>query len=298
VTPRDGNDVDVLVLLEQRLGVERLLERRLGEVDLVGDAAAVDLDLHHVRLLLLQARLADLRVGKHAHDGAVLADALELARDARAVVGRVLLRVLGEGLLLAAVPVLVEAALDLVGQVLGPHSGERAQAARRLDVADDTDDDHRRRLDDRDGLDDLTLVHLRAGAVEVAHDVRHAGLVAHHGREVDRLLGVVLGEPAASRASALRLCGSSVCGWRRCRCVFIGLSLCARRVAISLVTYRSSLSSTCPSPAFLSAFSLLCHCRHATLTTSPFRGGGPRACAAGSRCGRLWVRGTGERRPG
>jgi hypothetical protein len=233
VTPRDGNDVDVLVLLEQRLGVERLLERRLGEVDLVGDAAAVDLDLHHVRLLLLQARLADLRVGKHAHDGAVLADALELARDARAVVGRVLLRVLGEGLLLAAVPVLVEAALDLVGQVLGPHGGERAQAARRLDVADDTDDDHRRRLDDRDGLDDLTLVHLRAGAVEVAHDVRHAGLVAHHGREVDRLLGVVLGEPAAGRASALRLCGSSVCGWRSCRYVFIGVPLCACPVAFS-----------------------------------------------------------------
>jgi len=43
VTLGDGDDVDVLVLLEDRRDVERLLEVRLGELDLVGDGATVDL---------------------------------------------------------------------------------------------------------------------------------------------------------------------------------------------------------------------------------------------------------------
>jgi hypothetical protein len=79
-----------------------------------------------VGLLLLERRLADLGVGQDADDGAVLLDALELAGDGSAVVLRVLLGVLGEGLLLALVPVLVEAALDLVAQVLSPDGGQGA----------------------------------------------------------------------------------------------------------------------------------------------------------------------------
>ena len=106
----------------------------MAELDLVGDGAAVDLDLHKVGLLLLKGGLADLSVRKDADDGAVLLDALELAGDGRAAVLGVLLGVLGEGLLLALVPVLVEAALDLVAQVLSPDGGERAQAAGSLDV--------------------------------------------------------------------------------------------------------------------------------------------------------------------
>jgi hypothetical protein len=43
--------------------------------------------------------------------------------------------------------------------VLGPDGRQRAKTARSLDVADDTDNLERRGLDDRDGLDDLTLVH-------------------------------------------------------------------------------------------------------------------------------------------
>merc|ERR1711939_316059 len=202
VTLRDTDNVDVLVLLKDGRDVDRLFKVRLGKVDLVGDRAAVDLDLHQVRLLLREARLADLGVGEDADDRAVLGDALELARDRRrlALLG-VLLGVLGERLLLGAVPVLVEPALDLVREVLGPHGRERAETARRLDVADDADNDHRRRLDDRNSLDDLLLVHLRARAVKVADNVGHAGLVAKEGRQVNRRLGVVLGE--ALRLSAV-----------------------------------------------------------------------------------------------
>lgn len=153
----DGDDIDVLVLLEERRDLDGLLKVRLGKLDLVGDRAAVDLDLHQVGLLLLEASLADLGVREHAHDRAVLGDALKVAR---LVALGVLGGVLGESLLLGAVPILVEAALDLLREVLGPDGRERAQATGRLDVANDADDDHGRSVDDGDGLDDLLLVHL------------------------------------------------------------------------------------------------------------------------------------------
>ena len=134
VTLGDGDDIDHLVLLEDGVDRDGLLEEAVAEVDLLGDGAAVDLDLHQVGLLLLERRLADLGVGQDADDSAVLLDALELAGDGSAVVLRVLLGVLGEGLLLALVPVLVEAALDLVAQVLSPDSGQGAQTTGSLDV--------------------------------------------------------------------------------------------------------------------------------------------------------------------
>ncbi len=71
----DRDTVDHLVLLEDGPNLDRFLEHGLGEVDLVRHAAAVDLNLHQMRLLLLQGRLADLRVGQDAHDGAVAFDA-------------------------------------------------------------------------------------------------------------------------------------------------------------------------------------------------------------------------------
>ena len=51
----------------------------MGERDLVRDAAAVDLNLHQVCLLLFETGLADLGVGEDTDDGAVTADAFEFA---------------------------------------------------------------------------------------------------------------------------------------------------------------------------------------------------------------------------
>lgn len=56
-------------------------------------------------------------------------------------------------------------------------------------------------INDCHSLDNLLLVSLRAGAVEVANDRGHAGLVAHGGRQVDGLLGVILGEAVGERVS-------------------------------------------------------------------------------------------------
>ena len=135
VTLGDGNAVDHLILLEDGADLDWLLEETLCESDLVLDGAAVDLDLHEMRLLLLEWGEVDLGVGENTDDRAVLLHTLQLAGDALAGVVGVLLGVLGEGLLLALVPVLVEAALDLVGEMLSPDSSQRAEAARGLDVA-------------------------------------------------------------------------------------------------------------------------------------------------------------------
>jgi hypothetical protein len=138
VTLGDGDDINHLVLLEDGIDIDGLLEEVAGEVDLVGDGATVDLDLHKVGLLLLDGSLADLGVGEHTDDSAVLLDALKLAGDGGTGALGVGLGVLGEGLLLGLVPVLVEATLDLIAQVLSPDGGERAETTGSLDVTDDT----------------------------------------------------------------------------------------------------------------------------------------------------------------
>ena len=226
VTLGDGDDINHLVLLEDGVDIDGLLEEVAGEVDLVSDGATVDLDLHKVGLLLLDGSLADLGVGEHTDDSAVLLDALKLAGDGGTGALGVGLGVLGEGLLLGLVPVLVEATLDLIAQVLSPDGGERAETTGSLDVTDDTNgnelkrknvrvlvaffpflpslshttgETYRRSLDDGDGLDNLLLVHLGTRTVKVTDDGGHTSLVAHGGSKVDGLLGIILGEAVAKK---------------------------------------------------------------------------------------------------
>jgi hypothetical protein len=138
--------------------------------------------------------LADLGVGDDADNLASRADLGELLLDALLAGAVVLGDVLGEGLLLALVPVLVEAALAGLVEVLSPDGGDGAETIGGLGVTDDTDDDHGRGLDDGDGLDGLLLVETRARAGDVAEDVGHAGLVANEGGELARLGLVIVGE--------------------------------------------------------------------------------------------------------
>ena len=194
LTLGNTDDVDVFILGEQAVHVNSLFKETMCELNLVGNRAAVDLDLHKMSLLLLQARVTQLSVGKDTNNRAVLANTLKLTSDRLTVVLRVLLGVLGERLLLAAVPVLVEATLHLVREMLGPHRRQRAETTRCLNVADNTNDHHRRGLDNRCSLDNLALVKLRSRTVEVTNNVSHTSLVAHEGGQVNRLLGVILRE--------------------------------------------------------------------------------------------------------
>lgn len=77
----NSDDIDHLVLLEDGANLDWLLEETVGELNLLGDATSVDLDLHQVCLLLLERSLADLSVSKDTDDSAVLLNALELTGD-------------------------------------------------------------------------------------------------------------------------------------------------------------------------------------------------------------------------
>ncbi len=101
----DADAVDHLVLVEHGLGVDLLLEEVPGKVHLLGDGAAVHLDLHHVRLLLAAAEQLLLGVADHSHHAAVLLDLVQLLGDLLlAEVVLPLLRRLGESLLLRLGP--------------------------------------------------------------------------------------------------------------------------------------------------------------------------------------------------
>uniref|UniRef100_A0A5F9CB10 Uncharacterized protein n=1 Tax=Oryctolagus cuniculus TaxID=9986 RepID=A0A5F9CB10_RABIT len=158
-----ADDVDHLVLAEHLAHRDLLLQALLGPVQLLSHGAAIHLDLHQVRLLLLQGQQAHLRVRQHADDQAVLLHAAEvLVQLPLARVVLPLLAVLGEGLLLRLVPVLVEAPLALVTDVLGEHRLEGAEAPRGLHVAHDAHNHHGRGLHDGHGLHHFLLVHLGA----------------------------------------------------------------------------------------------------------------------------------------
>merc|ERR1719199_2152022 len=206
-TLRNADGVDHLVVREDRPDGDGLLEHLRAEVHLLRDRAAVDLDLHDVRLLLPDLRLRDLGVADRTDHLAVLLGTLDLGLDLLRhllLLAVEVLRVLGEGLLLRAVPVLVEAAANLIAQVRGPHRGESTEAVDGLRVSNEPDAHHRRALDDGHSLRGLLLVELRARLVHVADDVGHASLVPHEGGEVARLRSVVLGEALDLAVHALR----------------------------------------------------------------------------------------------
>ena len=158
VTLRHRDDIDDLILLEHAGDLHGLLEQAVREFDLVRDRATVDLDLHEVSLLLGETGLADLGVGENTDNGAVLANALELASNRLSTILGVLLGVAGEGLLLGAVPVLVEPTLDGIGEMVSPDSGEGSEVTGSFDVTDETDSDKGRGFDNGDGFHNLTFV--------------------------------------------------------------------------------------------------------------------------------------------
>mmetsp|Transcript_26813 Transcript_26813/g.58434 ORF Transcript_26813/g.58434 Transcript_26813/m.58434 type:complete len:397 (+) Transcript_26813:764-1954(+) len=193
-TTGTADDVDHLVLGEHGVHGHLLLEKLGGEVNLGGGITTVHLDLHDVGLLLLQVlHLADLGVADGADHGAVLADQSKVLLEGALTIG-VLESSLGESLLLGLVPVLVEATLHLVGQMLSPHGLQGAQTEGGTDVADQTNHNHGGGLHQGHSLAGLLLVELGAGTVHIAHDVGHASLEGHEGGQMAGLGGVILGE--------------------------------------------------------------------------------------------------------
>ena len=155
-----GSDhVDLLVLGEHSLNRYLLLELVDHKVDLVGSCSTIDLDLSHVCLLLANVDSTHLGVGDGTDNHGVLPEFVQLLIDGRLLLC-VLLGVLCEGLLLGAVPPLVESAASLIADVLGPDSTNGTKTSWSLDVTNNTNDDDRRGLEDGDGLNNFLLVHL------------------------------------------------------------------------------------------------------------------------------------------
>ena len=210
LTAGNTDGVDHLELVEDLSDGDFTLELLEAPIDLLGDGATVDLDLEEVSLALAEVKLGELGAGEDADDCAVLLYSLEVALDGVLALGILLvsLRVVSEGLLLGVLPVLVEAALELIGEMLSVDGRESAEAAGGLNVTDEADDLKWGALDDGDGLNDVLLEHLLTlTALVVAGDVGHASLVTEEGGKVDGLLGVILGE--SSHTAAVVSCSAS-----------------------------------------------------------------------------------------
>ena len=210
LTAGNTDGVDHLELVEDLSDGDFTLELLEAPIDLLGDGATVDLDLEEVSLALAEVKLGELGAGEDADDCAVLLYSLEVALDGVLALGILLvsLRVVSEGLLLGVLPVLVEAALELIGEMLSVDGRESAEAAGGLNVTNEADDLERGALDDGDGLNDVLLEHLLTlTAFVVAGDVGHASLVTEEGGKVDGLLGVILGE--SSHTAAVVSCSAS-----------------------------------------------------------------------------------------
>merc|ERR1719323_1748041 len=204
VTLGDTDHVDHLVLGEHLADGNLFLKVLTGKVDLVGNGATVQLDLHDVRLLLPAAEQLHLGVDDDSDGGAVLLHLVEVLLNLLlAQVVSPLGAGLVKGLLLGLGPVLVEPPLALLADVLSPHGLEGPHAARGLNVANHADGDHRRGLDDGDGLNHLLFVVLGTRTIHLSDNVGHTGLVSHEASQVDLLAGIVLGEGLGLAAVAL-----------------------------------------------------------------------------------------------
>merc|ERR1719464_326278 len=200
----DTDDVEGFVHGEDLSHGDLLLEVLPGPVDLVGDGATVQLDLHDVSLLLSATEQLHLCVHDDPDGSAVLLDLVQVLLDLLfAEVISPLTAALSEGLLLGLGPVLVEPPLGFLANVLSPDSFESSKTAGSLNVSDQTDAHDGRSLDDGDALHDLLLVNLGAGSLHLSDDVGHTGLVAYEGGHVDRLARVILGEALDLSAHAL-----------------------------------------------------------------------------------------------
>ena len=202
LTLGNSDNINVLVLGEDRVDSDFLLEKGLGKINLGGSISSIDLDLHDVGLLQSEVELLNLGVSDNTNNSAELLDALQLGFN---VLGSilVLLGVLGVSLFLGVVPVLVASALEFFTQVLSENSGESAKTVGGLDVSDNTNNDHGRGLNDGNGVDDFLLVHEGTSTVNSTDDVGHTGLVSTESGKVRSFLGIVLGEGSDATSMAL-----------------------------------------------------------------------------------------------
>mmetsp|Transcript_26189 Transcript_26189/g.54698 ORF Transcript_26189/g.54698 Transcript_26189/m.54698 type:complete len:248 (+) Transcript_26189:315-1058(+) len=191
---RDTKNINEFILREDSVYGDFLLEKALREVNLSTDIrTSVNLHLHDVGLLHAKVKLLHLGVGDDTHNLAELGNTLKLGLNVLSVILSVLLSVLGVRLSLRLVPVLVATTLELLTQMLREDGGQCTETAGGFKVSHNTNDNHGRGFDDRNGIDNLTLVHDGTRTVNSTDNVGHTGLVGAEGSEVgsSRRIGVL-----------------------------------------------------------------------------------------------------------
>lgn len=194
LTLGNSEDIDHLVLLEDLINLDLLLEKSVGEINLLGNSSSVNLDFDDVVLLLSEVEFVHLGVGNDSDDGTIFLDSFEWDLD---VLGGILgnsLLVLGEGLSLGGLPVLVESSQGVLVQLVGPDGGQGSQSSWGFDVSDDSDNNDGWGFDDGDGFDDFLLVQLGTWLINISDDMTHTSLESSEGSQVDWLLDIILGE--------------------------------------------------------------------------------------------------------
>jgi len=203
VTASGTAHIQHLALAEHLGDVHRLLEQTSGKVNLGTSITTVDLDLHQVGHLLSELQQLDLGVSKDTNYRAVLLDAVDLSLNLLGLLSG-LLGVLGEGFLLGVVPVLVEATLEVIGQVVGPNSGQSAKTVWCGNITNNTNHNHRRCLQHGDSLHSFLLVKLGSWSLDFSDNVTHASLASHESGQVRSQGGVILGEGSNAPSVAFR----------------------------------------------------------------------------------------------
>jgi len=195
--------INHLVLAKHSVNLDFLLEKAVSEVDLLLDAATVDLDFQDVAFLLAKVDKVHLSVREDTDVLAVLLHALQSFFDGSTLTGLLheLLLVLTltvhfasvflKRAFLAAGKVSVETTLDAFAHVLGPHSGQGAKSQWGCHVSNHANNNHGRSFHDGDSLNDFLLVELASWTVDVTENVGHSCLEAHKRSQVAVLGGII-----------------------------------------------------------------------------------------------------------
>merc|ERR1711884_453856 len=156
-----SNNIYTLVHVKDTGDRNLLLKMFPGPLHLVGCAASVQLDLHDMSLLLHFTQNLHLCVSNNSDNTAILLDLAQISLNLLLAQGiGPLGGILGESLLLACRPILVESSLTFLSNMFSPHCLEGSQSTRGIDVTNDSNNNNWRSLKDGHSFSDLFLVTL------------------------------------------------------------------------------------------------------------------------------------------
>lgn len=183
----DSHDVHMIILLEHTVHSDFLFEQSSGEIHLLGHISSIDLDFHDVVLLLSEIQLVHLSSGNHSHHSSILLDSIDFHFNRLVLLVIMFLGVLGESLLLAVHPVLVESSQSVLIQLLSPDSGQGSQSSGSIHISHHSDHSHRRSLNDGHSFHHFLLVQFGSSSVHFSQNVGHSCLESSESSQMTRL---------------------------------------------------------------------------------------------------------------